>query len=267
MRLDATPSLHPLARRRGTLVAEEVPPVSMARTTRSGRGDGHLIEVPSGAQARLRPRPIPADGSPRHHIIHIGAGARVDLLLDDPLDVPAMARSTEIWVGASARLRIVDRGCARNSTVDLVGIQLGAGAVVEFIGMRSGVSQSAVVATDLGPGARASITWLQNAARPESVDVRVKGMGTEARHTLMLSAPLPAGARAIRLDVAADRGGVPTCDAIHLGAPAAPNHSAWTAALETIGITALDGTVELPALPPSLRPALERRSRLTPRPD
>ena len=161
----------------------------MARDHSATRGDGHLIEVAEGAEATLRPDVIPPDGLPRHHVVNIRPSAQVDLFIDDLTHLPSMSRSLEIWVGAGARLRIIDRACTRNSTVDLVGLRVAEGAVVEFVGLRAGVSQSAVLATDLGPNARVSLTWLHQASRAESVDVRVRGTGSEARHTLMLSAP------------------------------------------------------------------------------
>ena len=269
--------MHPLARRRMSLVGDEVPPASMPRGLTATahpsssvvrgpaprRGNGHLIEVAAGSQASLRPRPLPADGTPRHHIVKIGASARVDLLLDDPSDGACPSRSTEIWVGPRARLRIIDRACTSGGSVDLVGVRLAAGATVELISLRSGVARSAVVAVDLGPGASASVTWLQHAERSEAVDFRVRGAGQQARHTLMLSAPVAPGAGGVRLDVAADRSGVPTCDSIQMGAPHDPGLPGWEPALRSIGITTSTGKVELPPIPPSLRPVLRRRAKLT----
>ncbi len=252
VRLDAAPSLHPLAQRCLTLVGEEVPPVSMGRGPSHSRGDGHLIEVSEGAHATLRPDIIPPDGQPRHHVVNIRPSAEVELFIDDLTHTPPMSRSVEIWVGAGARLRLIDRACTRQSTVDLVGLRVATGAVVEFVGLRAGVSQSAVVAADLGPNARISCTWVHQAGRAESVDLRVRGSGAEARHTLMLSAPLGAGASAIRLDVLADEAGKPECQILHQGQPAQPSSAAWTAALQSIDLDPCAGSVELPVLPASL---------------
>jgi hypothetical protein len=229
----------------------------MERGYRSTRGDGHLIEVTEGAEVVVQPDAIRADGAPRHHVVNIGASARVELFVDDLTSVSSMCRSTEIWLGPGAHLRLVDRACTRNSTVDLVGLRLAAGAVVEFIGLRAGVSRSAVVAADLGPNARVSLTWVHDARRAESVDFRVRGSGTEARHTLMLSAPLPAGPSAIKLDVTSDGAGKPECQAIHQGLPSATVDPAWTTALDSIGISGCDGTVELPPLPAPLQARLQ----------
>jgi|GEM_PF-4444628 len=259
MRLDATPSLHPLARKRMTLVGEELPPVSMARSS-GVRGDGHLLEVASGARATLRPRPIPVDGSPRHHVINIGAGARVELFVDDLWHDASVSRSMEIWVGPKARLRLVDRANATGATVDLIGLRLAAGATVELVSLRKGVARSSVVAVDLGPGASASLTRVQSSPEAEAVDVRVRGTGQKARHTLLLSAPIGPGAGALRLDVASDRSGVPQCESIHMGAPEPTRLPGWAPALESIAATTSEGTVALPAIPPSLRTILKRRS-------
>ena len=256
VRLDATPSMHPLAQRRMTLVGEEVPPVSMARDSSPTRGDGHLIEVAEGANATLRPEVIPPDGLPRHHVVNIRPSARVDLFIDDLTHLPSMSRSLEVWVGAGARLRIIDRACTRNSTVDLVGLRVAEGAVVEFVGLRAGVSQSAVLATDLGPNARVSLTWLHQASRAESVDVRVRGTGSEARHTLMLSAPLGDGPSAIRLDVTADAAGKPECELLQQGQPAPTTCPSWGRAMHSIALDSPSGAVTLPPLPESLQHSL-----------
>ena len=148
-RLDSTPSLHPMARRKLQLVGTEVPPVSLDRSDPLGRGDGHLIEVAAGTQGTLRPRPIPVDGMPRHHLLNIGPGSTMDVLLDDLLERCSVSRSAEIWVGARARLRLVDRGCGAGGAVDLLGIRLAPSASVELIGLRTGAARSTVVALSL----------------------------------------------------------------------------------------------------------------------
>jgi len=261
MRLDAAHSLHPLARKRMHLVEDAVPNVSVARTTSSTRGDGHLIEVASGAHATLRPRPIPADGASRHHIVQIGGGARVDLLLDDLCNTSSPSRSAEIWVGPKARLRIVDRACAIGKSLDLTGLRVSAGATVELVSLRRGAARSSVVSADLGPGAKVSLTWLQSTEKAEVVDLRIRGAGHEARHTLLLSAPLGPGPGVVRLEVSSDRAGVPSCESIQMGAPTGTSLPGWSCALSTIGIHAPQGTVELPPIPPSLRTVLQRRSQ------
>jgi hypothetical protein len=234
----------------------------MARTASGMRGDGHLIEVASGAHATLRPRPIPADGAPRHHVVKVGATARLDLLLDDLWHQSSTSRSAEIFVGPKAKLRLVDRACARDGTVDLIGLRVSAGASVELVGLRAGAARSSVVVVDLGPGAHASITWIQHTELAEAMDVRIRGTGQEARHALMLSAPIGPGPGALRLEVASDRAGVPSCEAIHMGAPVATRLPGWAPALTSIGITESNGSVELPAIPPSLRTILRRRATL-----
>jgi len=264
-RLDSTPSLHPMARRKMQLVGPEVPPVSMERADPLGRGDGHLIEVAAGAQGTLRPRPIPIDGMPRHHLLNLGAGSAMDVLLDDLWERSSVTRSAEIWVGPRARLRLVDRACGAGGSVDLLGIRLAPGASVELIGLRTGSAGSTVVAVDLAPGAKADLTWVGSATSASAVDIRVRGAGQAARHTLMLSAPLGPGVEAIRMAVATDRAGVPRCESVQMGAPHTPNLPGWGPALAPLGELVGGGPVELPPMPPKLRSILRRRAAVTQR--
>ena len=264
-RLDNTSSLHPMARRKLQLVGPEVPPVSMDRANPLGRGDGHLIEVAAGAQGTLRPRPIPIDGMPRHHLVNIGPGSVIDILLDDLWQRSSITRSAEVWVGARARLRLVDRACGAGGSVDLLGIRLAPGASVELIGLRTGAAGSTVVAVDLAPGARADLTWVGSCEEVSSVDLRVRGSGQAARHTLMLSAPLGPGVEAIRMAVATDRVGVPRCGSVQMGAPRTPGLPGWGPALAPLGPVEGGGPVELPPMPPKLRSILRRRAAVTPR--
>ena len=187
-RLDSTPSLHPMARRKMQLVGDEVPPVSMARANPLGRGDGHLIEVQAGAQGTLRPRPIPVDGLPRHHLLNLGAGCAMDVLLDDLWLHSSVSRSAEIWVGPRSRLRLVDRACGQGGLVDLLGIRLAPGASVELIGLRTGCAGATVISVDLAPGARSDLTWVGSSDHANAVDVRVRGAGQSqsGRRTLAM---------------------------------------------------------------------------------
>ena len=242
------------------LVGEEVPPVTMERANPLGRGDGHLIEVQAGAQGTLRPRPIPVDSLPRHHLLNLGAGCSMDVLLDDLWLHSSVSRSAEIWVGPRSRLRLVDRACSRGGAVDLLGIRLAPGASVELIGVRTGCAGSTVIAVDLAPGAKADLTWVGSSSHAGSVDIRVRGAGQAARHTLMLSAPLGPGVEAIRMAVSTDRAGVPRCESVQMGGPHTPKLPGWAPVLAPLGDVQGGGPVELPPMPPKLRPILHRRA-------
>ncbi len=257
--LDDTPSMHPLARRRMSLVGPEVPPTTV-QPSDLGRGNGHLIEIPAGATTTVRPRPLDPDGAPRHHIVTIGAGARVDLLLDDPFARGLISRSAEAWVGANARLRLVDRSNSRNGAMDLLGLHLEAGASVELIGLRRGIATSTIIAVDLAPGARGDLTWVQSATEGSAVDVRVRGSNPDSRHMLMLSAPIGPGTHAIRLAVECDRSGIPRCDSVQMGIPECGNLAGWDHLLPSLGPLGEGRPVAMPPIPPSLRDLVKRRT-------
>ena len=258
-RVDHLSASRPLARRRLSLVGMELPGSFLGSVHTPAHG--HLVDVAAHDRRTLRPAVLPASARPRHHLVRIGAGARVDLLLDDGArhsSSPA-SRVTEVWVGTGARLRLVDR-TSGGGPVDLVGIRLQPGATLELIGVRGAVARSAVVSVHLAPGANCSVTWVQQSQSPAAVDLRVTG--ASARHRFMLSAPLGPGTSTVRLNASADRLGVPRCGSVRMGSPDPSQAAGWSNLLPAGPRTVAPAPVALPPVPPSLRSTLKRRAKL-----